>query len=383
LAIEQINPETGEVEIRAIQTNSRINPPKSHHKAISLLPGGDKYTALTKWRRRIFGAFAIVVLAWFCYNMAINMNVGGLVQAPEGPTESQVQTAFKKATAPGYDKMKYLSDTTSGTPTVENVEVGKVVTNTGEVSVGYSCEATADVKFSNASLNSTSKMRVKFSYNSLLHTWEAGEISTERSNYRPNSGPDLGKVQSDAINLLNSYDSDAATKMKDATITREGSISKDGGTVTIIFTKEGAGTTTYNYYYGYSTTTDLVKTMDVRVEWSEISGWVASVTWLRTEGEGLEDTTSTDESNSTSSTSNETATKELSCSSGSYVRLSGTVSGTTLTTTESTKYTIDGEEITTKEITLTGNTSNITNQSSDTISGYISVEDGKVTLQIP
>ena len=379
MAIEQINPETGEVEIRAIQTNPRIEPPKSHHKAKSQLPGGEKYTAFTKWRRRILGIFGIAVLVWFCYSLAVNMNVGGLVQPPSGPSEAQAQNAFKKATAPGYDTMKYLSDTTSGTPTVENVEVGRVVTNTGEVSVGYSCEATADVKFSNASLNSTSKMRVKFSYNSLLHTWEAGEFSTERSNYRPNSGPDLNKIQNDAFNLLNSYDSDAATKMKNATITRDGSIPKEGGTVTITFTKEGAGTTTNNYY-GWTTTTDLVKTMDVRVEWSEISGWVASVTWLKTEGEGLEDDSSTD--TDTSSTTKETATEELSCSSGSYVRLSGDVSGTTLTTSDTTKYTIDGEEVTTKEVTLTGNTSIITGQSSVTVAGYISIENGKVTLNV-
>ncbi len=379
MAIEQINPETGEVEIRAIQTNSRIDPPKSHHKAKSMLPGGEKYTAFTKWRRRIFGVFGIAVLVWFCYSLAVNMNVGGLVQPPSAPSEAQAQNAFKKATAPGYDSMKYLSDTTSGTPTVENVEVGRVVTNTGEVSVGYSCEATADVKFSNSSLNSTSKMRVKMSYNSLLHTWEAGEISVERSNYRPNSGPDLNKIQNDAYNLLNSYDSDAATKMKGSTVEREGQIPKEGGTVTIIFTKEGAGTTTNNYY-GYSTTTDLVKTMHVRVEWSEISGWVASVTWVKTEGEGLEDDSSTE--TNTSSTTTETATEELACASGSYVRLSGNVSGSTLTTSATTKYTIDSVEVTTKEVALTGNTSVFSGQSSVTVAGYISIENGKVTLDV-
>ena len=149
--------------------------------------------------------------------------------------------------------------------------------------------------------------------------------------------------------------------------------------MTITFTKEGAGTTTNNYY-GWTTTTDLVKTMNVRVEWSEISGWVASVTWLKTEGEGLEDDSSTD--TDTSSTTKETATEELSCSSGSYVRLSGDVSGKTLTTSDTTKYTIDGEEVTTKEVTLTGNTSIITGQSSVTVAGYISIENGKVTLNV-
>ena len=370
--IQQTNPETGEVEIRPIQTNSRVSPAQSHHRAKSKLPGGDKYTGFTKWRRRIFAAFFILLIGWFCYQIAINMNVGGIVQAPEGPSTAQAQGDFKKATAPGYSTMKYLSDTSSGTPTVENVEIGRVVSKTGEVSVGYSCEVTADVKFSNSSINSTSKMRMKYSYNSLLHTWESGEITTEQSNYHPNSGPDLNKLQDDALNILSEYDSNAGSKMKGCSITREGEISKDGGETTFTLTKTGAG----------ANGADLVKQMKTRVMWSEVSGWVAGATWVSTTGAGVGD----DENQSTDdqeTKTEEVATQELECTSGELVQLSGSISGTTLTTTNMTKYVIDGSEYKTKDVVLLGNTSSLSDSASTQITGNLSIVENKVTLIIP
>lgn len=382
--IKQQNPETGRVEIRGVQTNPNVVPATSHHPSNAHQPGGEKYTSFTKWRRRILGIILALFLVYAAYVIVINMNATGLVQAPDGPANSQVTSDFQKKAKPEYDSMKYISDTSTGTPDVENIDVGRVVTTATEVSIGYACEVTADVKFSNSSINSTSKMRMKYSYNSLLRTWEAGEISVEQSNYRPNSGPDMQKVQNDAVNLLSAYDENIASTISGATATHEGYISKDGGEVSIVLTKKGAG----------EDGVDLVKTMTTRVEWSEISGWVASVTHVTTDGAGIESEDqkklkeeeekkklSTSNQNQTS-TNSSGAAMELSCSSGSLVQLTGTISGTTLKT-QSTKYVIDGTEITTDTVTITGNTDSVSGVSATSISGNISASDGQVYIDVP
>ena len=384
--IKQENPQTGKVEIRGIQTNPNVMPSTSHHSAKSHLPGGEKYTAFTKWRRRILAIIAVAFLAYVAYLIVINMNANGLVQSPDGPQSTQIQTDFQKSAKPQYDTMKYLSDTTAGTPSVENIEVGRVVTNSGEVQVGYSCDVTADVKFSNSSINSTSKMRMKYSYNSLMRTWEAGEISVEQSNYRPNSGPDMQKIQDDAINLLSAYDESVASTISGATTTREGDISKDGGEVTLTLTKKGAG----------SNGADLVKTMTTKVEWSELSGWVASVSRVQTKGVGVESEVERKKQEEEERKRLEEeakkkeeeeknlqqATMELTCDSGDFVQLTGTIEGTTLTT-EMTKYLIGGTQLTTNTVTLTGDTSAVSGMSAATISGYITISGDQITLKIP
>ena len=387
--IKQRNPETGQVEIRGIQTNPNVVPATSHHLAKSQLPGGDRYTAFTKWRRRILAIILVVILVYVGYLIAVNMNAGGIIQAPDGPQESQVQTDFQKNAKANFDTLKYISDTSSGTPAVENIEVGRVVTNSGEVQVGYSCEVTADVKFSNSSINSTSKMRMKYAYNSLMRTWESGEITTEQANYRPNSGPDMQKIQDDAINLLSAYDESVATTMSGASCTRSGDISKDGGEVTLTLTKAGAG----------SDGADLVKGMTTKVEWSELSGWVASVSRVTTSGvlseaeekrrkeeeeakKKEEEEKKKQEEEAKKKEEASEAVMELTCSSGTFVQLTGSVSGTTLTT-EMTKYVIDGQQIVTATVNLTGNTSSVSGSSAATVNGYISVSGGGITVNIP
>lgn len=368
--------ETGKTEIRGIQTNPNVLPATSHHAAKAHLPGGEKYTSFTKWRRRILAIIAIVFIGYLAYVIAININTGGVAQAPEGPQEAQVVTDFQKSAKPNYDALKYISDTSAGTPSVENIQVGRVVTNSSEISVSYSVEVTADVKFTNSSINSTSKMRMKYAYNSLLHTWESGEITSEQSNYRPNSGPDMQKIQDDAINLLSAYDESSASTMSGATSSRKGDISKEGGEMTLILTKNGAGTNG----------TNLVKTMTTKVEWSELTGWVASVLRVTTTNATLESEEAKkkedEEAKKKEEEEEQQATMELSCNSGDYVQLTGTISGTTLST-EMTRYAIDGQEVKTNSIALTGNLSAINGMTSATINGYISLVNGQVTLQIP
>lgn len=357
-------------KIGAIQTNPKVNPAKSHHPSKSMLPGGEKYTSFTKWRRRILAVMALVILGYFAYLIVVNMNAGGVVQAPSGPTNTQIESDFKKIARPQYDSMKYLSDTSTGSAEVENIEVGRVVSTSGEITVGYSCEVTADVKFSNTSINSTSKMRLKYTYNSVLHSWDAGDTSVEKSNYRPNSGPDMQKLKDDAINLLSGYDSSAGTEMKGATVVSSGDIPKDGGETTLTLTKKSAS----------SNGEDSVKSMTTRVEWSEIEGWVASVTRVTSTTETSTSNKETKEKDSTT-TENKQATLELECTSGSLVKLTGTVSGTTLTT-EMTKYVIDGTEVTTDKVVISGRTSGMDTNSTYEISGYITLNGDQVEFYI-
>ena len=64
------------------------------------------------------------------------------------------------------------------------------------------------------------------------------------------------------------------------------------------------------------------------------------------------------------------------------MQLTGTINGTTLTT-ETTKYVIDGTEIVTNTVTLTGDTAAVSGMTAATINGYISSSGGGIVLQIP
>ena len=368
------NSKIAAAKIRGIQTNPNVLPAQSHHPSKSMLPGGERYTSFTKWRRRILALFAVVILGYFAYLIVINMNAGGVVQAPSGPSNTQVETDFKKSARPQYDSMKYLSDTSAGSAEVENIEVGRVITTSNEITVGYSCEVTADVKFSNTSINSTSKMRMKYSYNSVLHSWDAGEISVEKTNYRPNSGPDMQKIQDDAINLLTAYDSATGSEMNGATSSREGDISKDGGETTLILSKAK----------GASDGSDLIKKMTTRVEWSEVTGWVASVTRVVDSSESSlteSEKKLKEQEEAKKKNENKEATQELVCNSGSLVELTGVVSGSTLTT-EMTRYVIDGTELKTDTVALIGNTSAFDGSSTYIISGFVTLNGDQVEFSI-
>lgn len=358
--------EKEEITLRPAPTNPRVDKAKSHHKATASLPGGDKYTSITKWRRRILAVLGILALIYICYTIALTMNFGGSLLAPDGPSQSTVEADFKKVSPPAYDSLKYLKETTASNPDVKNVKIGRVVTSTGEGSSGYICDASAEVTFSNESITSTSKMRIKYTYNSLLHSWSAGQSEIESSNYHPNSGPDADKIEEDAMTLLEEYDADSAAKMEGASTSREGELGDDGGELTIIFTKPGAGANGGN----------LVKTMKVRVGWSEVSGWVASVTWLGTTGETLSDDVIKKEKEA------QETTMQLAVSSGAYVQLTGNISGNTLTTNAVTRYTIDGIDYVTNQIALTGNTSSLAGQTSGAVNGTLSVVNGVVTLTV-
>ena len=72
---------------------------------------------------------------------------------------------------------------------------------------------------------------------------------------------------------------------------------------------------------------------------------------------------------------------ELECSSGSLVQLTGSINGTTLTT-EMTRYVIDGTEVTTDKVVVSGDTSGMDSSSTYAINGYISLNGSQVEFYI-
>lgn len=301
--------------------NPLIDKAKSHHPATASLPGGDKYTKGRVWAKRIFAGAIVIAFIYFAIQFITIFNVGGIIEAPDGPDVERVTTDFQnKATAPNYDGLKYISETTADTPTaVENVQVGRVVSATGE-GASYACECTADVSFANASVSSTSKMRIRYTYNALLSSWNAGEVQIESSNYNPNGAPDLDKIQDDIMAIIAEYDEDSASALEGCDIWREGELGADGGEVTFYASKAGAGsavnssTTTYNSKHsqtnGYY---DLIKTMKVRVKWNELEGWQARIVWMGTEGEAdLAPTTSGGAATSTSTSTSSSSSNDSS-----------------------------------------------------------------------
>ena len=369
------------------QVNPKVERSKSHHSSKEKLPGGSRYTKWTRlanWTRNILIVLVFAIVAFYLVSF---LNIGSASSAPEGPSVEQANKDFLSATPPKYDSIKYISDKSSSTPTIEDVSIGRVTTSTGEGTSVYACDATATVKFSNTSINSTSKMRLKYTYNSLLSKWEKGSFTVESTNYRPNGAPDLDQVQADALALMKEYDESSANAVKDAEVTREGEITKDGGEVTFIYTKKGGGsvvsTNKTNWQSWMSNQTnghyDLVKKMKVRVEWSEVDGWGANVTWLATEGDNSKG--ETQEEQKQEEEEKEEATMTLTCSSGQYVKLDGTLNANTLTLNATTLFTIDGVEITTKTITVVRK-KDTTSSGSVSLSGYISSDGSTITLTI-
>lgn len=358
--------------------NPQVEPAKSHHPATATLPGGDKYTRGRVWAKRILAAVVAILFVYLAIYFISTFNIGGIIEAPEPPSAEKVTSDLQAAaTAPNYEELKYISETDGGSPTaVENVEVGRVVSATGEGAT-YACEAKADVSFENGSVGSTSKMRIKYTYNVLMNSWVPGNIEIESSNYHPNGAPNMDKIQDDIMNLMAQYDEDSATAMEGCDISRDGDVGADGGEVTFTCYKAGAGSdVNYSSSYAYSHAStngkyDLVKTLKVRVKWSETEGWKASIVWMGTQGDYA-----------TKTSSNQTATQQLTCTSGSTVQLTGTFSGSTLTLSQVTEFTIDGNKITTSAVTVTGNTGAIQTGTVVYVTGVISSDGTAITLSL-
>ena len=378
------------------QLNPYITRSKSHHKSKDKLPGGDRYTKITKWTRRIGIGILCVIFTLLAYQIITFLNIGGAIAAPEPPAQQNAQNDFLSANAPKYDELKYISDTTSGTPSVEDVQVGRVTTSTGEGSSVFACDATAIVKFSNSSINSVSKMRLKYTYNSLLKKWEPGAFTIESTNYSANGAPDANQIQEDALTLMKNYDENSANAMEGCSITRQGDLTKDGGELTFTCTKKGGGSevskNVSNWQDWMNNQTnghyDLVKTMKVRVEWSEVDGWGANVTWLGTVGESIsdaeeeEENKDKDEDEEKKNEEEELPGQELTCSSGQTVELRGTLSGNTLTLLEKTRFTIDGNEIITSTVTINRQYNQDKTEGTVGVTGTISTDGSTITVTI-
>lgn len=392
-----------------------ITRAKSHHKGTSHLQGGDDYRP---WKRKLKiagGIAGALLLVFACYRIALILNVGEVASSPEAPSAQIAENAFKTSTPPSISSMKYVGKDALAFSELGDVQVGRVVTKNGES--GYTCSVKADVKFRNSSVEATSRVNVTYNYNSLLNTWEAAGTEIESSNFAPIAAPDQEEIQSDLMNLITEYNKDSADKIQGAEITKEGDLSETGGTLTFTLTKKESGaeaststdnsssnstngtnsssnSNSSNNSSSNSNTTnntnaqnlpsnnkakqDLVETVKVRVAWSDMEGWEANIIWLGTKGETSTDTTSTDKEENKEETE-EDATMELSCSSGSLVQLEGTVNGNQLKTAV-TKFTIDGQSIVTSNIALAGDYSKYSG--SATVIGTITTNGSSVTLTV-
>lgn len=360
--------------------NSHISKSKSHHKSIAFLPGGDKYTTARKIFKRIFAILGVILLLAVCWSVATALNVGGVSNAPDPPSDSIAKTAFEKAEAPKYDNLKYIKDKSKGSSKVENIHVGRVVRSTSSGQGSFICETKADVTFTNSSVEAVAKMRAPLNYNSLLKSWSSGSVEFESVNYKPVAAADVDAIQKDIFEILKAYDESSATKMEGAEVTREGTLDKNGGELTFTLTKKGQGVDANQSNSTQNTTNgkrDLVKTLKVRVAWSDIEGWSAKVTWEGTKGEVQE---FNDDNNDNEDLE---PTKQLTCTTGDYIDLSGTVSGNSLKTDDVIKFTLDGESIVAQNITLQDAASKYPDGMYASIIGKISKSsDGEIVLTV-
>lgn len=383
---------------------------KSHHRGTSHLKGGDDYRI---WKRNLKiggGILGALLLVFACYRIAVILNVGGMSNAPAAPEVSTTEGTFRSSSAPSIADLKYVSSDPLTFSEINNIKVGRVVSKNGES--GYTCSVKADVTHKNSSIQATSRVNATYNYNSVLKTWETSNTEIENTNFTPVAAADATKIQDDLMNLISDYNKDSATKIQGAEISKEGELTEQGGVLTFTLTKKESGAETNtnassetnssssgstnssgnsNSSSGTNNTNaqnlpndttktkqDLVETVKVRVAWSDIEGWQANIIWLGTKGETETDTVSTEEKDGDTETE-EDATMELSCASGSLVQLEGTVTDNQLKTAV-TKFTIDGQTIVTSTIYLSGNYSKYSGSAN--VVGTISTNGSTVTLTI-
>lgn len=381
---------------------------KSHHRGTSHLKGGDDYRI---WKRNLKiggGILGALLLIFACYRIAVILNVGGVSNAPAAPEVSTTEGAFRSSSAPSIANLKYVSSDPLSFSEINNIKVGRVVSKNGES--GYTCSVKADVTHKNSSIQATSRVNATYNYNSVLKTWEPSNTEIENTNFTPVAAADSAKIQDDLMNLISDYNKDSATKIQGAEISKEGELTEQGGVLTFTLTKKESGAETSNSTEANSnsgsttnsnggsnsssstnntnaqnlpndtskTKQDLVETVKVRVAWSDIEGWQANIIWLGTKGETETDTASTDKKDDDTETE-EDATMELSCATGSLVQLEGTVTDNQLKTAV-TKFTIDGQTIVTSTIYLSGNYSKYSGSAN--VVGTISTNGSTVTLTI-
>ena len=360
---------------------------KSHHSSVAHLPGGDSYTKTRRVLRK-FGSFVgVVFLICTLVFVAVVLGVGNSDAYPDAPDNSVAQSAFQRANPPSLANHKYLTNTTLSNPKVENVEVGRVVRNTGKGESGFSCQARAVVTYENSSIQTISNMRVTLTYNSLLRTWAAEDPEIESTNYHPVGSPDANKVQTEIMTILRNYDAASATAVDGGEIEREGELGNEGGTLTFKITKYGAGADAYSSTYSGGSKTNvgitngkynLIKTVKVNIAWSDIDGWVANVSWLGTLGA---------DDNIIEAYEEEAAAQnqdtDVTCATGDSVEVRGIITDSSLTLENTTKFTIDGVEITTISIKLTGNVQKYVQGEVTPVIGSISTDGSSITLNIP
>lgn len=375
---------------------------KSHHRGTSHLKGGDDYRI---WKRNLKiggGILGALLLIFACYRIAVILNVGGMSNAPAAPEVSTTEGTFRSSSAPSIANLKYVSTDPLSFSEINNIKVGRVVSKNGES--GYTCSVKADVTHKNSSIQATSRVNATYNYNSVLKTWEPSNTEIENTNFTPVAAADATKIQDDLMNLISDYNKDSATKIQGAEISKEGELTEQGGVLTFTLTKKESGAETStssgsnssnnssaNSASGTNNTNaqnlpndtsktkqDLVETVKVRVAWSDIEGWQANIIWLGTKGETETDTVSTQDKDDDKETE-EDATMELSCATGSLVQLEGTVTDNQLKTAV-TKFTIDGQTIVTSTIYLSGNYSKYSGSAN--VVGTISTNGSTVTLTI-
>ncbi len=368
------------------RTNPYVLKSRSHHKSVAHLPGGDSYTKGRRILRKFGGFVGVVFLVCTLVFAAVALGVGNSDSYPEAPSASIAESAFQKATPPSLASHKYLTNTTLTNPKIENVVVGRVVRNTGPGESGFSCQARAVVTYENSSIQAVSNMRVNMTYNALLRTWTAQDTEIESTNYHPLGAPSADQIQGEIMTILRNYDAASATAVEGGDIEREGTLDNNGGDLTFKITKYGAGADAYSSTYsGGSNTTvgvtngkyNLIKTVKIRVAWSDIDGWVANVAWLGTLGaddnviEAYEDAAA------------EGTSTDVSCASGDTVEITGVITDSSLTLAAATKFMIDGTEITTITVSLTGYIEKYNQGETTKVKGVISSDGIKIILNIP
>lgn len=184
------------------------------------------------------------------------------------PTNTQVEQAFDSVSIPEPDLagFKYMDtsdlvQTTIGDFSASSVNYEKQGKETVAVSTGQ-----ANAFFKNDSLKVTLPLTLRLEYDRQDEMWVPGNINTGTVSATPLVAANIDEIKEDFPNILEQYNSEIAQYYVGATISSEGTLGSNGGSLIFTLTKAAEGEQP-----------ERTIKANADVSWDDSSGWQVTI----------------------------------------------------------------------------------------------------------
>jgi hypothetical protein len=333
-------------------------------------------------------ALCVIAVILFAASAILHFTNQGTTETLKRPYVSEARALFDVTDlhTPNFEKYTYISTEGLDNPTISDVVLGDIYYDGDGVSQAY-CDAKATVVYRNAYVSATSNLKMKLAYDANDGTWHDDGVVVESQTVEPTGSANIDALKSTIIAQLGAREGEAgvAARLSDASIDTKSALSKNGGTIEFVLTKEetteenkevssaditsssasvsasdsssdtsktsstATVTSSQTYEALVTTTSKLELSVTETLAWQSGEGWVAQITEVGELKEIVISKMATPLASS-STDSNQTPTKQLTCSSGDTVQITGTVS------TSGSKIILDAGELI--KVDLSGNSVN-------------------------